>query len=398
MREKRPGVWELRVYLGRDTAGRVRHRSVTFRGGKRPAGRALARLAAEEDLAEGALLLDWGPDTTFNDAVLGWQRNGWQDLSPTTVRRYRSIWKVHVKDGFGRNKIRSTGPYEVEGYLRQLKASGQSEASVRQIRAFLHRACHLARKWSGNRLPNPVSGTDMPEWAFGEQAQPVRSPEPGEVRALLDAARGYDIRLSTFIRVVAATGARRGEVCALRWLDIDWEGGSLLFDEAVVGEEGGARIQGPKIRSSVRRIAVDADTLTELGDLRVDRLRLAAACGVLMTETAFVFSVDTSGVTPPHPDGMTHAFSTVRTRAHIADDVHLHSLRHFQSTRLDPIISEAQKQARLGWATAHMARHYTDSISEEDRRAAEYIGSLLAGQSASSSSTMLESTRLTSPR
>jgi hypothetical protein len=44
---------------------------------------------------------------------------------------------------------------------------------------------------------------------------------------------------------------------------------------------------------------------------------------------------------------------------------------------LDPVISEAQKQARLGWSTVHMARHYTDGVPAEDRRAAEHIGRLL---------------------
>ena len=56
-------------------------------------------------------------------------------------------------------------------------------------------------------------------------------------------------------------------------------------------------------------------------------------------------------------------------------DLHLHSLRHFQATSLDAVIPERQKQARLGWSTVHMARHYTDTISSEDRKAAEHIGS-----------------------
>ncbi len=57
--------------------------------------------------------------------------------------------------------------------------------------------------------------------------------------------------------------------------------------------------------------------------------------------------------------------------------VHLHSLRHFQSTELDSVVTEAQKQARMGWSTIHMARHYTDIVSSEDRRAADHIGALL---------------------
>jgi hypothetical protein len=52
-------------------------------------------------------------------------------------------------------------------------------------------------------------------------------------------------------------------------------------------------------------------------------------------------------------------------------------LRHFQATSLDAVIPERQKQARLGWSTVHMARHYTDAISSEDRKAAEHIGTLL---------------------
>jgi len=45
------------------------------------------------------------------------------------------------------------------------------------------------------------------------------------------------------------------------------------------------------------------------------------------------------------------------------------------------VISEAQKQARMGWATVHMARHYTDAITEEDVKAANHIGSLLGNRS-----------------
>ncbi|SHE58526.1 hypothetical protein SAMN02745225_01056 [Ferrithrix thermotolerans DSM 19514] len=44
---------------------------------------------------------------------------------------------------------------------------------------------------------------------------------------------------------------------------------------------------------------------------------------------------------------------------------------------LDPIISDRQKQARLGWSNSMMARHYIDAISAEDQRAARYLASVL---------------------
>ena len=57
MRERQPGVWELRVFLGRDAAGKTRHRGVTFRGGKRAAGRELSRLVMEAEGGPVCLLL-----------------------------------------------------------------------------------------------------------------------------------------------------------------------------------------------------------------------------------------------------------------------------------------------------------------------------------------------------
>lgn len=39
-------IWELRIYLGRDEQGHVKHKSVTFRGGSRAADKELTRLAA----------------------------------------------------------------------------------------------------------------------------------------------------------------------------------------------------------------------------------------------------------------------------------------------------------------------------------------------------------------
>ena len=384
LRERRPGVWELRVFLGRDPAGRVRQRSESFRGGKREAQRALARLVAAAQEEDAPAVLEWGSDTTINDALAGWQRNGWPDLSPTTVRRYEGIWEHHIRGGIGQRTIRSLSPYDVEQFLRQLKDGGLSQGSVQYVRAVLHRACRLARKWSGSRLPNPIADTELPDWTMQEQPAGVRCPELDEVQAILATARTYDLRVAAFVRVVAATGARRGEVCAMRWSNVDWETGSVLIEEAIINARGGARVKGPKTKASVRRVALDSDTLAVLADLRLDREQLASKCEVALSERGFVFATDPTGATPPHPDALSHAFIRVRDQAGVAPDVHLHSLRHFQSTVLDSVITEAQKQARLGWSTIQMARHYTGALTVEDRRAAEHIGVLFRSVDAAS--------------
>jgi hypothetical protein len=74
---------------------------------------------------------------------------------------------------------------------------------------------------------------------------------------------------------------------------------------------------------------------------------------------------------------MSHGLTKLQRLTGVAAKVRLHALRHFHSTSLDAVISEAQKQARLGWSTVQMARHYTDTVPQEDRRAAEHLGRLL---------------------
>ncbi len=384
IRQRSPGVWELRIFLGRDDVGRVRHQYATFSGTKRAAERELARLVTHHEEKPARVPQKeeeaWGPTTTINDAIEGWKRNGWQDLSPNTVRGYEGVWRRNVRDSIGRRRIATLSPYDIERYFRDLKAGGAGHTTVRLARALLNRSCRLARKWSGNVLPNPVCDTELPSWGPEERPKAVRSPEPAEVLALLEAARVAEVRVAVLIRLVAATGMRRGEACAVRWNDLDTKAGIVVIDEGVVSTPTGAEARQPKTRSSTRTVALDKATLMEIAGLRREQEALAASCGLEITPESFIFSFEPGGVPPPHPDYVSHSFAKIRTKAKISPDIHLHSLRHFHATQIDSVISEAQKQVRLGWSTVQMARHYTDGVPEEDRRAADHMGRLLSAK------------------
>ena len=379
--DRGPDAWELRIFLGRDRRGRVRHKSQTFRGSKRAAEKELARLVLAQDLepevAAESETLAWNQTTTVNDAIAGWKENGWGDLSPVTQRRYENVWKVHIEKSIGERRIATLTPYEVEQFFRKLKADGSGRETVRYVRSVLNRACRLARKWSNSTLPNPIAESELPSWGINEAPEPVRSPSTAEVQQLLANARDLDLRFAACLRIIAATGVRRGEACALRWSDIDWKNGTVTIDESVVASQGGATVKSPKTRASIRVVAIDGGTLGLLDQLGTEQQRLASDAGTTLAPAGFVFSAEPGGTIPPHPDSISHAFTKARIAAKLPKDLHLHSLRHFQATSLDAVIPERQKQARLGWSTVHMARHYTDAISSEDQKAAEHIGSLL---------------------
>jgi hypothetical protein len=73
----------------------------------------LARLVSEQ--AKGPAVIPqerqyaFGPSTTINAAIEGWKENGWQDLSPSTTRRYQSIWTTHIKGSIGRRTAPNQG-------------------------------------------------------------------------------------------------------------------------------------------------------------------------------------------------------------------------------------------------------------------------------------------------
>ena len=97
----------------------------------------LARLVTEQ--VEGPAIIPqerqyaFGNSTTINMAIEGWKQNGWQDLSPSTTRRYTSIWTTHIKNSIGRRTIATLGPYDVELYLPRPQGirafRGQREAN-----------------------------------------------------------------------------------------------------------------------------------------------------------------------------------------------------------------------------------------------------------------------------
>lgn len=376
----RQDTWDLRIYRGSDAWG---GRATTTPRSLVPAGPPSGSWLAwwpcgtprPAPVPEGPVRC--GPTTSMTPSRFGTATAG------TTCRPRRPA--TTKASGGSTSRTRSAGaasppwvPTTSNAIYRSLKAVGLSAATVRQVKAVLHRSCHLAHKWSGGTLPNPAADADQPVWGLDERRGEVRAPSAEEVRRLLCAALADgDSRFACFLRVLAATGMRRGEACALRWSDLDLEGATAKVDESVIAARGGALVKAPKTRASIRRLSIDAATVIALKNLHREQEELAAGCGMALDPDGFVFSVVPGGAVAPHPDAATHAFTRLRRKAGIAADTHLHSLRHCHATALDPVVFEAQKQARLGWSTVQMARHYTDGLADEDRRAADHIGQLL---------------------
>ena len=120
MRERRPGVWQLRVYLGVDPAsGKKRYVGRSLTGGKRDAQRALARLVTEaESLAAAKPAAIEAKKMTLTELVDEHIRR--HEGSPTTLIAYRSILKTHIAPTIGRLPVVDVDPAILDRFYEHL--------------------------------------------------------------------------------------------------------------------------------------------------------------------------------------------------------------------------------------------------------------------------------------
>jgi len=91
----------------------------------------------------------------------------------------------------------------------------------------------------------------------------INPPTPEEVGRLL-AADERDPEFGLFPCLAAVTGARRGELCGLRWSAFDPVAGEVVLRRVIVQGEDGVEVRKAKTNRD-RRLAIDAATVAALG-------------------------------------------------------------------------------------------------------------------------------------
>jgi integrase len=204
----------------------------------------------------------------------------------------------------------------------------------------------------------------------------MKPPSPDEVVKLFRLAQESDPDLATFIMLAASSGARRGELIALRWKDIDFDQKTLSIERGIVLVNGDLIEQGTKTHES-RRITLDAATLESLRQHHVRMMEAAALAGSMIHLTAFVFSETVDGSLPWRPDSTTRAFRSLCKKAGV-EGVRLHDLRHYVATRLLTAGIDVRTVAgRLGHRNPSTTLNvYSHFVPETDREAADALGQI----------------------
>lgn len=363
------GKWRLRVFAGRDAHGRVRHVKRSMTGTKREAKAELAKMIA--DIERGTLTA--GHPTTVSELLERWLADVEHQRSLHTLRGYRRMAEVNIGPAIGSIKIDKLTGRQLDDFYRSLRERGLAPASVRRHHALLHVALGRAVKW-GLIAVNPADKATQPR-----AIKPVvEAPSVEQVQRLIETAERDDPVLATAIALAAVTGARRGELCALRWSDVDWDrrvlrvARSLTVIKELVSE-------GPTKIHQGRFLAMDDAMVAMLKQRRASQDRYASQTRTILVDDAFILSRSADGSLPCLPDGLSHAYQ--RLAGKLGHRGHLHELRHFAATVAISSGTDVRSVAgRLGHADASVTlRLYAHALEARDRDLAALLGQAVLG-------------------
>jgi integrase len=343
-------VWELR-YAGR---------SKSVRGGRKDAERALAgmvvagaagRQAASAAVTLGQLLDEWIVSARIEDST--------RDTYTAALR--------HLPAAARKLKLDALELRTFDRLYADLERKGVSLHQIRKLHTVLSAALTEAVRWR-YIAHHPARGARLPELARRDVVVP-----PGEAVDRLLAAVGDDLQAGVWLRLALATGARRGELLALRWSSVDLRRGTMCVRASLRRDRGEKATKTNRERT----ITLDPGTVEALREWRAAQVARALAVGVKAPKDCHVLSNSLDGSVPWRPDGATQRFRRLADRANVPG-LKLHHLRHANASWMltngvDPVTAAGRLGHSRPTTTMDVYGHVLDGA---DRDAAAKISGM----------------------
>jgi len=367
--------WEVKFDLGSDPiTGKRETRYASIKGTKREAQAELIRLM---DAVRRGDYID-PSKVTVSEFLDRWEKD-WaaNNVSPKTRERFSQLIMHQVLPHLGNipiQKLRAVHLSELYGKLLRDGRVGGGELSAKtvgHVHRCLRRAFGHAAQW-GLIIQNPAALVHPPRI---QQAE-IEILRENEVEAMLANLRDRNALLHTIAIVALGSGLRRGELCALRWSNLDSR--TLRVEQSLEETQAGLRFKAPKTKHGLRTMTLPTSVISELrAHWRTqNEHRLALGIG-RSTPEDLVFPAWNNQ--PLMPNTLSREWS--RTIAAIGGrQISLHALRHTHASSLIAAgVDILTVSRRLGHANPTITLGvYGHLYGNTDDRAAQAIDAMLS--------------------
>jgi integrase len=183
-----------------------------------------------------------------------------------------------------------------------------------------------------------------------------------------------------FYQLGLITGMRRGEIAGLKWAAVNLANHQLQVVNTLQRITGQGLVNGqPKTERSRRSIALSADTVALLHEIRGKQMTQQIEISDAWTDSGYVFT-DADGL-PLDPNLMTRAFKKIVTTAGLPK-LTIHGLRHTHATMLlEQGVNPKVVSERLGHASVATTMDiYSHVLPDMQEKAALAIDKALSGK------------------
>lgn len=306
----------------------------------------------------------------------------------STLVAYRSV-ATHIRDAFSDVPLRDLAPAQVQEWEIGLLDSGLSPSTVGKAHRLLKQVCKHA-----------VNVHDL-TWNPCEPVRPPKRPRT-EPNALVADGRARVVSLldsmgptplGTAASLALYAGMRRGEVCGLRWKDVDLERAEVRVSQVIGLRKGGAYVKEPKTGGSRRTIPL-APQLVRVLERRRDAMRprwreAMLKIGLSASDAAFgnAYVIGHEDGTPASPSVIGKEWMTIAKSLGIVGNqgevCSFHDLRHsFATAAVSGGADIKSVSSILGHSNAAMTLNiYASADADAKRRAAEIVGAAMVPSS-----------------
>lgn len=275
----RPRRWDCYI----NVPGMKRPKHKRFRGTQRECDSFCMRIRREAESgirpdAEKVTVAKFMGDYLKNRQAIG-------KYADSTIARYDWLLRKWIAPYIGGVPVKDVNPSMVESWYRKASDDGASGTTLYQA----HKLAKMVFKDAvrdGLSTSNRFDQVNAPKSEAKKRGY-LSFEEVGRMLNVLDEEEGFS-GFSAAVRIGLAIGARRGEVLALTWNDIDFKAETVSITKSLVFVRGARKagvpsnaIKAPKTENSNRTVTIDTGTLQWLRKWKREQKRELSALGVV---------------------------------------------------------------------------------------------------------------------